>query len=145
MDDTNFLRLFGSIFAGIGSIFAVIGIIIGLNTRSFVATSVKTSGTVIDLIRRSKVYYPVVKFTPSSGDPTTFEANSGSNPPAFKKDQPVEVLYHSQEPNSARINSWADLWFLPVIFTAMGSLFVLIGGIALINSFPQLLRLWRDK
>jgi len=84
MNDVQFLRLFGFIFGGIGSIFAVIGIIVRFNIRSFVTTSVITQGTVIDLSRRSSFYYPVVEFTPSSGDSTIFEANSGSNPPAFQ-------------------------------------------------------------
>ncbi|MBD2249829.1 hypothetical protein [Nostoc parmelioides] len=53
MSDTQFLRLFGSIFVGIGSILALAGIISGFNTRSFIATSVTTQGTVIDLIQRS--------------------------------------------------------------------------------------------
>uniref|UniRef100_A0A2P1CZ83 DUF3592 domain-containing protein n=1 Tax=Nostoc sp. FSN-E TaxID=2027337 RepID=A0A2P1CZ83_9NOSO len=145
MNDLQFLRLFGSIFGGIGSIFLVVGISVTLNTRSFVATSVSTQGTVIDFKRRSKAYYPVVKFTPSSGDPTVFEANSGSSTPEFQKGQQVEVLYNPQQPNSAMIHSWLDLWFLPAMFTGMGAIFFLIGGIALLNSFPQLLRLWDDK
>lgn len=145
MDDTLFFRVFGSIFGGIGSIFAITGIIVAVNTRSFVVTSVKAPGTVTSFIRSSKVHYPVVKFTPSSGDPITFESNSGSNPPAFKQGQQVEVLYNPQQPSSAMINSWGELWLLPIIFTAMGSLFLLIGGIALMSSFPQVMRLWRDK
>jgi hypothetical protein len=41
----------------------------------------------------------------------------------------------SQAPESAMINSWLDLWFLPGIFTGMGSLFAVIGGIPLVKSF----------
>ncbi|AFY46803.1 Protein of unknown function (DUF3592) [Nostoc sp. PCC 7524] len=145
MSDAQALRLFGSIFTGIGSILTVTGIVIGFKTRSFVATSVTTQGTVIDLIRRSSsssssssksyLYYPVVRFTPSSGDPITFEVNSGSSSPEFTKDQQVEVLYNPQNPDSAMINTWSNLWLLPVVFIAMGSLFIVIGGVALVNSF----------
>ncbi len=148
MNDTKFYLVFGSIFAGIGSIFAVTGIIFIINTRSFIDTAVSAQGTVIDLKlrsstdskgRSSSVYYPVVKFTPSNGEPTTFESNSGSKPPAFKKGQQVEVLYHPQEPNSAMINSWLELWFLPGMFTGMGSLFVLIGGVPLVKSLSYMI------
>ncbi|OUL22547.1 DUF3592 domain-containing protein [Nostoc sp. 106C] len=147
MDDSKFFLVFGSIFAGIGSIFAVTGIIFVINTHSFVGTAESIKGTVIDLKRRSSTdskgrassaYYPVVKFTPSSGEPTVFESNTGSKPPAFSKGQQVEVLYNPQKPNSAMINSWLELWFLPAMFTGMGSIFVLIGGVALVKSFRNL-------
>jgi hypothetical protein len=149
MDDSKFFLAFGSIFAGVGSIFAVIGITIGINTYSFVGTAVSTQGTVIDLElgsstdsegRSFSVYYPVVKFTASNGEPTIFESNTGSQPPAFTKGQQVEVLYNPQKPNSAMINSSRfDLWFAPAMITGMGSVFVLIGGFALVKSFPQLM------
>ncbi|MBE9007382.1 DUF3592 domain-containing protein [Fortiea sp. LEGE XX443] len=143
-EDITFFRVFGSIFAGIGSIFMITGIIIGVNTRNFIGKSISAQGTVIDLVRHtsrgsngysSTVYYPVIKFTASSGEPTEFEANSGSNPPAYTKGQQVEILYNPQQLKSATINSWFDLWFLPAMFTGMGSLFVIIGGIPLVKSF----------
>lgn len=144
-EDVKFFRMFGSIFAGIGSIFAVTGIIIGISTRSFVASSVLTQGKIIALVERlstdsdgdsSFVYYPVVRFTTNAGEPTVFEANAGSNPPAFTLGQQVEVLYSPQNPKEARIDSWLELWLFPTIFTSIGLIFVLIGGIVLIKSFP---------
>ncbi|MFS0515914.1 DUF3592 domain-containing protein [Nostoc sp. UIC 10607] len=147
-EDTKFFRIFGSIFGGVGSIIAVTGIIIGLNTRSFVGTAVPAQGTIIDLVQRlstdskgrsSYVYYPVVEFTTPSGEPTVFEANSGSNPPEFTKGQQVEILYSPEKPNSAMINSWLSLWFLPVMFTSLGSIFALVGGVVLVRTFPRLI------
>ncbi|MBD2450598.1 DUF3592 domain-containing protein [Nostoc sp. FACHB-152] len=143
-EDVVFFRLFGSIFAGVGSIFAILGIVFVLNTHSFIGKSISTQGTVVDLERHtstdskgrsSTAYYPVIKFTPSSGDPIVFEANSGSNPPAHHRGQQIDILYNPQAPESAMINSWLDLWFLPGMFTGMGSLFVVIGGIPLVKSF----------
>ncbi|MHC0062451.1 DUF3592 domain-containing protein [Nostoc sp. UIC 10890] len=147
-EDTTFFRIFGSIFGGVGSIIAVTGIIIGLNTRSFVTSAIPAQGTIIDLVQRSStdnkgrysyVYYPVVKFTTSSGETTVFEANSGSNPPEFTKGQQVEILYSPEKPNSATINSWLSLWFLPIMFISLGSIFALVGGIVLVRSFPRLI------
>ncbi|MBE9206538.1 DUF3592 domain-containing protein [Nostoc sp. LEGE 06077] len=143
-EDVTFFRLFGSIFGGVGSIFLITGILIGVNTRSFVGKSIATSGTVIDVVKhRSRdskgrsftAYYPVIKFTANSGKLIEFEANSGSNPPAYNQGQKVEILYNPQEPESAVISSWFELWFLPTMFTGMGSLFVVIGGIPLVKSF----------
>lgn len=144
----KFLVMFGSIFAGVGSIFAVTGIIMGLNTRSFVSTAIPTQGVVIDVVKRSStdskgrsssVYYPVVKFTTPSGEPTVFESNLGTYPPQFRKGNEVELLYNPQQPDSVMINSWMDLWFLPVMFTSLGSIFVLIGGVPLIKAFSILM------
>ncbi|BAY78550.1 hypothetical protein NIES25_50250 [Nostoc linckia NIES-25] len=50
--DTKFLLIFGSIFTAIGTIIAVTGIIIGLKTRSFVATAIPAQGTIIELVQR---------------------------------------------------------------------------------------------
>ncbi|MBU7582497.1 MAG: DUF3592 domain-containing protein [Nostoc sp. TH1S01] len=142
--DVTFFRVFGSIFAGIGSIFVITGIIIGVNTRSFFGKSISTQGTVIDVVkhksrdsngRSSTNYYPVIEFTANSGKLVEFEANSGSNPPTYTQGQKVEILYNPQEPESAMINSSADLWVLPAIFTGLGSIFVVIGGISLVKSF----------
>ncbi|QLE58184.1 DUF3592 domain-containing protein [Nostoc sp. TCL26-01] len=148
-EEAKFLLMFGSIFAGVGSIFAVVGIIVGVNTHSFVSSSVKTSGTVIDLEgrwsndsegRSYKLYYPVIEFTNTSGQPTVFQSNAGSTSPGLSKGEQVEVLYNPQQPNSAMINSGFELWFLPGLFTAIGSVFVLIGGVPLVYAVPKLLR-----
>ncbi|MBW4560130.1 MAG: DUF3592 domain-containing protein [Mojavia pulchra JT2-VF2] len=145
-EDSKFMRLFGSVFGGIGSIFAVTGIMIGLNTHSFVATAIPAQGTIINLVQRSStdskgrsssVYYPVVKFSTQSGETKVFESDTGSNPPGFTKGQQVEVLYSPQKPDSAKINSWSYLWLLPVIFTGLGSTFMLIGGVVIFKSFPR--------
>jgi Protein of unknown function (DUF3592) len=146
-EDVKFFRMFGSIFAGVGSIIAITGIIMGLVTRSFVTKAIPTQGTVIELVERlssdsdgdsSVVYYPLVIFTTRSGEATVFEGNAGSNPPAFTKGQQVKVLYSQNKPEEAMIYSWFDLWFFPVFVTSFGSVFLLIGGIVLVKSFPRL-------
>ncbi len=143
-EDVAFFRLFGSIFAGVGSIFVIAGIIIAVNTRSIAGKSISAQGTVIDLVKHTSkdsdgssftAYYPVIKFTANSGKPIEFEANSGSNPPTYTKGQKVEILYNPQEPESAKINTLSDFWILPAMFIGMGSVFVLIGGIPLVKSF----------
>ncbi|MBX9256680.1 DUF3592 domain-containing protein [Desmonostoc muscorum CCALA 125] len=147
--DTKFFLIFGSIFGGVGSIIAVTGIIIGMNTRSFVAAAIPAEGTVIELVqrlsspdskgRRSYIYYPVVQYTTRSGESTIFESNSGSSPPQFAKGQHVEILYTPDKPGSAMINSWLTLWFLPLMLTGLGSIFAVVGGVVLLKSFPGLM------
>ena len=138
-------KIVGSVFAGVGTLFTVIGVVNALDTRSFVTTAIPAQGTVIDVVRRSSsdsdgdvsyAYYPVIKFTPSSGAANIFESNTGSNPPSFSKGQTVEVLYNPQQPNSARINSWFSLWGFPAIFIGVGSVFAVIGGVLIVVKPP---------
>ncbi|WP_445638238.1 DUF3592 domain-containing protein [Nostoc sp. DSM 114161] len=144
--DTKFFLIFGSIFAGIGIIIAVTGIIIGLNTRSFVAAAIPAQGTIIELVQRwstdngrsSYVYYPVVQYTTRSGESTVFESNTGANPPQFTKGQQVKILYIPDKPDSATIDSWVSLWLSTLILTGLGSIFTLVGGSILLKSFPSL-------
>lgn len=146
MSDRQFFFIFGGIFAGIGTIFLVIGLSFVQNTRSFLATASTTEGEVIALERRrssqsnggsSHTYYPVVKFTAPDGEPIQFEGQVGSRPPAFRVGQRVAVLYNPEEPQSARIRSWGELWFAATIFSGLGGLFVLIGGVALATQLRQ--------
>ncbi|MFN6561379.1 MAG: DUF3592 domain-containing protein [Nostoc sp. ChiSLP01] len=147
--DTKFFLIFGSIFGGVGSIIAVTGIILGINTRSFVSAAIPAQGTVIQLQQRlsspdskgyrSYVYYPVVQFTTRSGESTVFESNSASNPPQFAKGQQIEVLYSPDNPGSAQINSWLSLWFLPLMLGGLGSSFALVGGIVIFKSLLGLM------
>ncbi|HLO84970.1 MAG TPA: DUF3592 domain-containing protein [Nostocaceae cyanobacterium] len=137
------LFLFGLLFALGGGVFASIGIKSGIDTRSFLSTAIPAQGTVIDLVesssttknRTSYTYRPVVKFTTNLGEPTIFESKAGSNPPSFTKGQQVEVLYNPQNPQSAVINAWFDIWGLSAVFTGIGSAFVISGGCVMGSSF----------
>ncbi|MBD2355591.1 DUF3592 domain-containing protein [Tolypothrix sp. FACHB-123] len=138
-------KFIGSVMAGMGTLFTVIGVVNGLDTRSFVNSSIQTQGTVIDVVRRSSrdsdgdisyAYYPVIKFTPASGEETIFESTTGTNPPSYSRGQSINILYNPQQPNSARENSWFTLWGFPAIFTGIGSIFVVIGGALFLVKLP---------
>ncbi|APB33072.1 hypothetical protein GlitD10_0758 [Gloeomargarita lithophora Alchichica-D10] len=137
MSNRQFFWIFGGIFAGIGSIFLALGFGFFQHTRSFLATAATTTGEVIALERRrsSNVYYPVVKFVGSDGEPVRFEGQVGSTPPAFRVGQMVEVLYNPAQPQSARIRSFMELWFGATIFAGIGGVFFLIGGVSLVSQF----------
>jgi hypothetical protein len=138
-----FIRLFYSIFFGVGGVFTLTGIIIGISIDSHIRNSVITPGTVINLVEdiyyengiSEKTYSPIVQYTTNSGEFLIFEDSSQSNPPAYKKGQKVEVIYNPQQLESASIHSRFDSWFLPSIFTGMGVIFIIIGLIPLARKF----------
>ena len=146
MDNRRAFLIFGGIFAGIGAIFLTFGLVLGYQTRTFLGTASRAEGEVIALeCRRSHPrrgrrftvyhYYPVVKYTAADGQTVQFIGQVGSKPPAFRVGQKVEVLSNPEQPRSARINSFFELWFAPMIFTGLGGIFLLMGVVALANQF----------
>ncbi|WP_247215096.1 DUF3592 domain-containing protein [Synechococcus sp. C9] len=125
MSDRQFLWIFGGIFAGVGAIFFAVGLVFLHHTRTFLATAATAPGEVIALERRGG-YHPVVQFQLPDGEPMRFAGQVG---------QSVEVLYNPEQPRSARIRSFLELWFVATLFTSMGGLFLLIGGVPLLSQF----------
>lgn len=109
------------------------------STNKFLETALSTPGVVVDLERRHSsstsssgssgpTYAPVVEFThPESGETIRFTSSSSSNPPAFDEGEDVTVLYAPDNPDDARIDSFTDLWLLPLILLGMGIIFAPVG------------------
>lgn len=128
-----------------GALFLVIGLILAGVSASFLADAKRARGTVVslewrndhDTSRRTQTddkpaAYPVVAFTSADGAPRKFEDSTGSNPPSYEVGERVEVLYHPGSPEDARINGFASLWLLPLIFSGIGLVIAGIGtGVAL--------------
>ncbi|WP_367325683.1 DUF3592 domain-containing protein [Streptomyces sp. HUAS ZL42] len=123
---------FGAI--AFGALFFVVGLILAGVSISFLVGAERTPGTVVALewrndhsgVSRKKrmddkpVAYPVVEFTSADGMRRTFRDSTGSNPPAYEEGERVEVLYRADSPEDARINGFASLWLLPLIFGGIG-------------------------
>ena len=131
---------FGTI--AFGSLFLVVGLVLAGVSLSFLTDAEKARGTVVALdwrndsvgtsSRRARsddkpAAYPVVEFTPADGTPRTFRSSTGSNPPSYEEGDRVEVLYRADSPDDARINGFASLWLLPLIFGGIGLLSAGIG------------------
>jgi hypothetical protein len=118
-------------FAVIGSTCLVGGAYLARDSFALLATAVRAEGRVAELeYQRSSdgggTYKPVVRFRPEGAEEIEFRGTVGSNPPSFRKGEAVEVLYDPQAPERARINSFGQLWFVPVLLGVFGLVF---GGI----------------
>ena len=110
------------------------------NTVIFLRSSTYVRGTVIELVRsetkrrprdrtRPQIFYsPVVQFVSQNGVKIEFKSPVGSNPPLFSVGQEVEVLYHLQNPQNAKINEWYSLWSLSLCLSILGSTFFSLGS-----------------
>ncbi|WP_448380161.1 DUF3592 domain-containing protein [Gloeomargarita sp.] len=137
-------QLLGMLSTGIGALVFSGGLFSLHKTRTFLATAARATGEVIALERRwsrrreggsSCHYYPVVQFQLPNGRWVQFTGQVGSTPPAYRVGQRVEVLYPPGQPHAARLCSFLELWFGPILFTGMGGLFLLMGGVSLIRQF----------
>ena len=153
-----------------GPIFAIAGLIMGFfgwrsynTTRIFLNGAEHARGSVVDLVARqstdsdgnsSTMYYPVVEFTTADGQAIRYQSSTGSNPAAQHVGDSVDMVYAPGDPQNARINSFTDLWLMPLILLGFGALFALVGvgaffnAIALIAGLGGLLALlffWRKK
>ncbi|WP_307787212.1 MULTISPECIES: DUF3592 domain-containing protein [Streptomyces] len=133
---------FGAI--AFGALFLVVGLILAGVSVSLLAHAERAPGTVVALEWRDDdnigvshkkrahdgpVAYPVVEFTAEDGTRRTFRSSTGSNPPSYEKGDRVEVLYRADSPEDARINGFASLWLLPLVFGGIGLVFAGVGTV----------------
>jgi uncharacterized protein DUF3592 len=128
----------------LGGIFLAVGLAMlsgagyeTLRNRHDIAVGTTAKGTVTDLFQGSDsdggtVYYPRVRFVTQSGDTIEFTGSNGTSPPAFEVGETVSVLYDPTSPGNARIDTFFQLWLLPIILGVMGSISAAVGGAGLI-------------
>lgn len=123
----------------VGLVFGIIGLAImagGVwswqSRQAIIDEGVRTTGIVTELDYRSDdegggSYYPVVEFRDRSGQPRTYHANSGSNPPSYVRGERVEIVYLTGNPEHALIDDFMGRWMLPVFLLCFGGVFAAIG------------------
>jgi hypothetical protein len=107
-----------------------------VHVESFIHSASRTHGQVIDLAPRTNndndvEYAPIFRFVAENGQAFTVTSSVSSNPAGFEVGETVEVLYRKDDPVGAQIASFWQLWFIPVIFGAIGVVHGLIGVAAL--------------
>ncbi len=81
-------------------------------------------------------YAPSFQFQDESSQAHTVASSLYESPPAFQVGDRVPVLYLPANPQSARINTFSQMWLLPSLLGVLGSLSVAIGQIVL--RWPQI-------
>jgi len=99
-------------------------------TVSLLRVAAKASGVVVEEVRRSSQdggtsYAPRVRFHARDGKAVDFVSSISSSPPRYVVGDRVSVIYDPANPSRARINSFWDLWFLPMILGVL-SMFNLV-------------------
>lgn len=129
-------RIIGGFFAllvGLGMLWGAWGL--SQSTLKFKAGGVATEGTVIDFEtersttdgKSKTMYKPVVEYTTTDGNTLTFTTSSSTSSPSYDRGEKVKVLYSKITPERARLDSFMENWFGPLILGCLGVIVTLIG------------------
>ncbi|MFJ3487341.1 DUF3592 domain-containing protein [Pseudomonas sp. NPDC090202] len=121
------------IFLFLGIVTLVITAVTYQGRNDFLDSALPAEGIVVSFqVKRSdgSTYYnPVVEFADRDGEKRSFVSSTGSNPPAYKKGESVDVLYAPHAPEEATINSFFELWGGVVISAILGTVFSSVGAL----------------
>ncbi len=138
--------LFTAIFLLVGLGMLGGGIYSFVTTWQFIGGAAAADGVVIALEeRRSSAdgdssYYPRVVFETEDRRKYEFIGDTGSRPAAFDVGERVRVLFDPARPEAARIDSFLQLWLLPLILGGLGTVFSGFGLAATLSLLREPLR-----
>lgn len=122
----NILTVVKIIFSAVGLILLGATVFIYINTAEFIKASATAEGVVVHVERVDDVYYPTVRFQTSDNKNIEFRSSTGSNPPSHSVGDNAEVMYSSDDPYNARINTFFSLWFGALLTGVIGLVFFFI-------------------
>jgi len=114
---------------------AVIAILTGsfslIKTFNFISKAVKTYGIIAELHRSDDVsgvtYRPVFSFMDTSGNQYNVYSSLGDDPPKYKVGDKVPVVYDPEQPQKAQIDSFLDLYGLPLAMVIIAVINLAVG------------------
>ncbi len=127
--------VFGCIFAlaGVGAL--VCSGVTAVDSQRIVEGGITAQGEVVSLkLERSSgrrggsTYHPVFRFTAQDGQVYRVKHSQGSNPPAWKKGEKVELIYLPDNPEKAVPNTFWGKYAVPFILAIFGTAFIVMGS-----------------
>lgn len=119
-------------------VLVVLGLWYTYTSFKFSTNGEEVQGTVVRLESStsdgSTTYSPVYSYT-VNGQKYEYESVNSSNPPAHEVGEQVTLLYDPDHPDKARVNSFFELWLLPIIICPVS-----IGMLVLSIVVPFLVR-----
>jgi Protein of unknown function (DUF3592) len=113
----------------------VLSFVFALHTTSFLHTATKASGHIIRLEERfdsqnnSNEYAPVFQFVAGDRKTYTITSRTASNPAGFEIGENVLVLYKPSDPAGAELDSFWQIWLVPMILIFISAAHGFISGV----------------
>ena len=134
----------GWIFISLGCVALVAALVAAHHTWQFTRVALRTNGTITEMrVQKGTVrvqrdsedvvtYHPTFRFEDASGSQHVVSSSFGSSPPAFQVGQAVGVLYRGDDPQSARIDTFWQVWGWAGFFGIMGAVQLTVGLLVLL-------------
>ncbi len=115
-------------------------------SRTFLDGAKRTQGVVIELVYErgsggragsSSGYRSVYRYTALDGETHTNRSRSRSDPPRHAVGDPLAVRYRPEQPDNARIDSFAELWSSATWNSGFGLFLLGIGTIGLLTAIKH--------
>jgi len=137
------------IVIGLGGAALIGGLATALHTWHFTRIAARTRGTVTEMRPQtdrdsgSVSYAPTFRFQDAAGVEHTVSSSFYSSPPEFHAGDRVTVLYRADDPQSARIDGYWQVWGVPSLLGIIGSLELAVGVVVLF--WPKLTGRFRGQ
>jgi hypothetical protein len=134
------------ILISVSSLLLIASFAISLHTLRFTRIAQRTTGSIIEM-RPNRgdsgdvTYAPTFRFQDAIGSEHTVSSHFYSAPPEFRVGDTVKVLYRGDDPQSARIESYWQVWGLPTLLAIIGGIQLPTGIIAL--CWPKIMARFR--
>jgi hypothetical protein len=118
------------LLAGLTSL--TFGIYLFQSRLSFIYQATKTEGVITEIESRrtsSKTYYyPIVSYQDVEGDQQTMHFDLGTTGGFdYSVGETITILYIPDEPDSAKVWVFWEMWGVPSVLSGVGIIFILIG------------------
>lgn len=135
-------RVTMAVAAAGGAALLGIGLSLCREARDLRANSAHAPGIVSGFMTSGGNDFPRVSFRSSPTESVTFAARLGGGGPfAYQEGDAVSVLYDPLHPGSARIDSFSQLWFVPIFVSLFGAVLLLVPALFLVTAAHERLRL----
>lgn len=131
--------LFSLSFASLGALALMAAAFFRQRTRRFISESVQAYGEVVELQESiddgSPIYAPVVRYTAGDGVARQFVHHTASRPPSYAVGQRVEIRYHPERPQDARMAGRSSLYLGSIISALIAAAFFLVALLTAVTQF----------
>jgi hypothetical protein len=130
--DVKFVRNILLLFASIGVILLGVAVIAYTKKRDYLSTAVQVPGVVVGLEKAHDVFHPVFSYVTEDERPLKFTGGIGSNPPAWRVGEAVQVYYDPAFPEDAEVQGFFTQWLGVLVTGGLGLALVIPLGVGLI-------------